>query len=75
MKVVVNLRFWEYMVNKCRRDGEYVEREETVAYIKETYGMEWVGIATYDIVDPSKFTIFQLTYPEHIKKIGSYASE
>jgi hypothetical protein len=63
------------MVNKCRRDAEYVEREETVAYIKETYGMEWIGISTYTIVDASKFTIFQLKYPEHIRKIGIYASE
>lgn len=72
MKVIATNTFWEYMVTKFRGDNEYLEREETTLYIKEAYGMEWIGIATYNIVDESKFTIFQLTHSEYIKKITVY---
>jgi hypothetical protein len=60
-------------------DPEYIAyRDSFVVYngfrisqfLEKYYGLLYINTLVYAIVDESKFTLFQLKYPECIKKIA-----
>lgn len=42
---------------------------ERIEYILKNYGIDWLGLRRYKVMDASKFTIFQLKYGHLIENI------